>query len=155
MTHKKLVKIAYNWLLKIGCPFALAELKTAAYEQPDVIGWKNGESILIECKISRRDFLVDFKKRFRRYSDMGVGVYRFFMCPPDIINESDIKNSDNRWGLLWVISDKKIERIRAPKGNIWNDWPTFQRDEHAENLMLCSALRRVHANGDLKKILKI
>ena len=38
------------------------------------------------------------------------------------------------------------------KGNVWSDWPTFKNDKQSEILMLCSALRRVHANKDLEKI---
>ncbi|MCP3944994.1 MAG: hypothetical protein GY710_26450 [Desulfobacteraceae bacterium] len=64
-THDELIKIAEKWLLK-RCGFAFRELTTFASETPDVIGFRQGESILIECKTSRADFHADKKKIFRR-----------------------------------------------------------------------------------------
>ena len=62
-THAELVKRAEHWLMKtVGCSFCLTELTTSAGEIPDAIGWKNGRSILIECKATRADFLSDKKK---------------------------------------------------------------------------------------------
>lgn len=150
MTHSELTKSAYAWLLKIGCSFALRELVTAADEQPDAIGWKNNYSILVECKTSRADFLSDKKKFFRRYPNMGVGTYRFYLCPENLIQLADLPP---KWGLLWAMSDGKVKRVHAPKGNIWRYWPRFKVGKQAEITMLCSALRRVHKNGDLEKIL--
>jgi len=44
---------------------AFKELKTAGIEIPDVIGFGSGFSIVIECKVSRADFLQDKKKPHR------------------------------------------------------------------------------------------
>jgi hypothetical protein len=42
----------------------LYEFATPADENPDVIGWAPGAgSVLIECKLSRSDFLRDATKR--------------------------------------------------------------------------------------------
>ena len=69
MTHDKLVTIAKRWLLNTkGCGFAFQELCafTPNVETPDAIGWRNGITILVECKISRADFLSDKNKLFRK-----------------------------------------------------------------------------------------
>ena len=40
------------------CSVVLYEFATAAAENPDVIGWASGSgSVLIECKLTRSDFL--------------------------------------------------------------------------------------------------
>lgn len=151
MTHAKLTKIAYDWLLKIGCAFAFRELVTTAAEHPDAIGWKNGYSILVECKTSRADFRADQKKHFRMNERFGVGSYRFYLCHERLINAEDLPK---KWGLLWAMPDGTTKMVHGPTDNIWSDWPRFESNKEAENFMLCSALRRVHKNGDLEKIFK-
>jgi hypothetical protein len=62
-THKELVEIAYKWILKNGSVgVAVKELYSLASEIPDVIGFGGWESVVIECKASRSDFLADKKK---------------------------------------------------------------------------------------------
>lgn len=152
MTHGELVEKAYSWLLKKArCSFAFKELKTTAFEQPDAIGWKNGYSVLIECKKSVSDFRADQKKDFRQHEYLGVGTYRFYMTPAGILRKKDIPV---KWGWLSIDADGKVQENIAPIGNIWADWPQFEANKQAENIMLCSALRRVRQNGDLEKIFK-
>jgi hypothetical protein len=61
MTHKEIVDKAYTWVLKnSSCGIAFKEFYSAACngEYPDVIGFGAwGHSIVIECKVSRSDFL--------------------------------------------------------------------------------------------------
>jgi len=77
-THKKLVEIAYRWLLNNGgVGVAFKELKSSADEIPDVIGFDSWHSILIEVKVSRSDFLSDKKKSHR---SKGMGNWRFYCC---------------------------------------------------------------------------
>ena len=61
MTHADLVKVAVGWLLtrKGNCNVAFSEFETWARERPDAIGFKNIKSVLIECKVSRIDFMRD------------------------------------------------------------------------------------------------
>ena len=59
-THSELVDIAEKWLFK-RCGFAFKELTTINQETPDAIGFRSGESILVECKTSRSDFHADKK----------------------------------------------------------------------------------------------
>lgn len=61
----------------------LYEFATAADENPDVIGWAAGAgSILIECKLSRSDFLKDAEKTVRKNPRAGMGQRRFYLCQP-------------------------------------------------------------------------
>lgn len=100
-THKGLVRRMANWLkfsekMTVVC----AELRayTHSNETPDVIAWKNGAvSILVECKVSRADFLADSKKCFRRNPDRGMGDYRYMAAPPGIIKPEELPE---KWGLL-------------------------------------------------------
>lgn len=150
MTHSDLVRAGYEWLLSIGCSFALPELTTYAAERPDVIGWKNSFSILIECKTSLSDFRADQKKRFRLREELGVGYYRFYLSPESLITPEILPE---KWGLLWMTEKGKIERVVAPKGNIWTNWPCFpERNLFSEIQIMASALRRVNQNKDLEKI---
>ncbi|HEX9959843.1 MAG TPA: hypothetical protein VGB00_02855, partial [Pyrinomonadaceae bacterium] len=80
-THAELVAIAREWLKTHHCSVVVSEITSAASEQPDAIGWRGGNSILIECKVSRSDFLADRKKSFREHLEMGMGDYRYFLAP--------------------------------------------------------------------------
>ncbi len=65
---------------------------------PDVIGWKNScRSVLIECKISRSDFLADREKPFRKNPENGMGCERFYLAPHGMIKKDELPRS---WGLL-------------------------------------------------------
>ncbi len=147
--HHELVQRAERWLKKsVGCGFVLKELVSITMETPDAIGWKQGQSILVECKASRADFLSDKKKLFRRNPDRGMGMYRFYLCPPGVINLEDLPD---KWGLLYC-HPKKIEKVVGPKGNVWLNFPSFEPNLQAEVLLMSSALRRVQIRGDLQKI---
>jgi hypothetical protein len=154
MTHAELVEKAERWLLKTkGCGFALTELASINYETPDSIGFRSGISILVEAKASRADFHADKKKIFRRQPWMGVGAFRFFLCPAGLITPEDLPE---KWGLLWVNEKGRVRQKIGPKGNIWsahgNDFFFAERNIHGEWNMMVSALRRVQLRGDLNKI---
>ena len=60
MTHARLVEMAERWLRRSRCGIVLSEQGCSSGEMPDAIGWKGkNHSIVIECKISRADFLAD------------------------------------------------------------------------------------------------
>ena len=67
MKHGQLVARAADWLRhKYGCGIVLSEQYCVTGEVPDVIGWKAScQSVLVECKVSRGDFLADANKPFR------------------------------------------------------------------------------------------
>jgi len=154
LTHSDLVKRAEKWLRAFGCKVVLAEFHAVTNngEIPDAIAWKFGASVLIECKASRSDFLSDKQKCFRKAPELGMGRYRFYMCPPHVIEKEDLPDG---WGLLWV-RGKHIERIVAPRGNQLMPTEEFKRftdyGEGSEICLLVSALRRLELRGYLPEI---
>ena len=97
--HAPLVACAVEWLRrKYGCGIVLSEQYCAGGEVPDVIGWKGFcQSVLVECKVSRSDFLADANKPFRLRPEEGLGSRRFYMAPAGVIAREELPPS---WGLL-------------------------------------------------------
>lgn len=135
MTHRELVERAYQWLRGTQkCQFAMMEPGSIMNKEiPDAIGWKNGESILVECKVSQPDLDADKRKRFRKNPVLGMGRYRYYMVEPGI----KVGNIYNSWGLL-VVKDGRvyIERISE----------RFDEHNYTDEARLLS-LRAAHANG--------
>jgi hypothetical protein len=110
----------------------LSEFATAADENPDVIGWApEAGSVLIECKITRADFLSDAKKGVRKTPRSGMGQRRYYLCPADVIQ---VKDLPPKWGLLWA-SKNSVSVKREARG-----FP--ERNLLAEVRFLSSMLRR-------------
>src|SRR5581483_6986705 len=100
MTHQKLVQRAVMWLRRNGCGVVLSEQSCASGETPDAIGWKRGcHSVMVECKISRSDFLVDRQKPFRIRGEKGMGCERFYLTPAFLIAAHELPSG---WGLLEI-----------------------------------------------------
>ena len=120
-THKELVDIGYRWLKRSksrncnpcysSCSIALKEVGNIFKEEPDVIGFKYWLSILIECKSTREDFLLDKNKSFRINPKEGMGQYRFYL-----INEGVAKPEElpDKWGLL-CISGRSVRVLKDPQ----------------------------------------
>jgi hypothetical protein len=120
-----------RWLNR-QCSVVLYEFATEADENPDVIGWAAGAgSILIECKLTRSDFLKDARKIVRRNPRSGMGQRRYYLCPIDLIQVDDIPA---KWGLLWAAKGRIIVRREA------RGYP--ERNLAAEVRFLSSMLRR-------------
>lgn len=110
--HRELCEIGSKFLKRPesanghGCHLAIIE--PASYgENADVIGFRHGTekdhrtgTILLEAKTSRSDFLVDKKKPHRINPDQGVGKWRYYICPTDLIKPEDL--DDGKWGLIYV-----------------------------------------------------
>ncbi|OEU66205.1 MAG: hypothetical protein BA863_09185 [Desulfovibrio sp. S3730MH75] len=142
LNHTDLTFRAEKWLVNsVGCNFAFRDLGSHNAEIPDAIGWRDGwASHLVECKTSRSDFLADKKKWFRRNPDMGMGMYRYMMCPKGMIKPEEVPEG---WGLLYVLP-KTIRKVKKAE--------TQKNNHKAEMTLLVSALRRVFIRGDLAKI---
>jgi hypothetical protein len=99
MKHERLVARAVEWLRSsYRCGIVLSEQYCATGEVPDVIGWKAScQSVLVECKVSRSDFLADAHKPFRLAPEDGLGSKRLYMAPVGIIAPSELPKF---WGLL-------------------------------------------------------
>jgi hypothetical protein len=154
MTHRQLVEVAYKWILKNrSCGCAFKELHSLAdnMEYPDVIGFGAGcHSVLVECKTSRRDFLHDKEKHFRRIPELGMGHQRFYCVPANLIHKEDLPAG---WGLIWV-DDKGTPRVKYNPyaGPLEGRHPGFSQNIRAEHGLMYSALRRVHLRGMIDTI---
>jgi len=97
--HAQLVARAAQWLRsRYGCGIVLSEQYCATGEVPDVIGWKAScQSVLVECKVSRSDFLADAHKPFRLRPEDGLGSKRLYMAPAGVIAREELPK---HWGLL-------------------------------------------------------
>ena len=147
MTHEELVIRAERWLKTMGCGVVLNDnfrAGTHSGEQPDAIGWRDGLSLLVECKATRSDFLADRKKRFRADPALGMGDWRFFMCPPGLIKPEELPEG---WGLLYA-HPRKIQKVHGVPGNAhWWAARPFEADKRCETQMMYSALRRLSLRG--------
>src|ERR1700674_1224681 len=98
VTHAKLVSMAVRWLRRYRCGVVLSEQACVSGEMPDAIGWKRANhSVLVECKITRTDFLADRAKPFRQKPEQGVGSERFYLTPPALVSLEELPAG---WGLL-------------------------------------------------------
>ncbi|HVO81142.1 MAG TPA: hypothetical protein VMT28_10445 [Terriglobales bacterium] len=135
MTHGQLVEHAVAWLRRYRCGVVLSEQACASGEMPDAIGWKRAcHSVLVECKISRADFLADREKPWRRKPETGVGCERFYLAPKGMIRVEELPSG---WGLL-EHHNRKVEMVQRSARNLRTD-VGFR---YEMNLLLAS-LRRV------------
>ena len=134
-THKELVALGVRYLYRKCGGIVFYEFQSRAGENPDVIGWRSGRSILIECKISRADFLRDRHKPVRRVPEIGMGAERYYLCPEGMVKPDELPTG---WGLLHALPDKRYPTaVIARKSDFFAD-----RNHHAEIQFLCSMLRR-------------
>jgi hypothetical protein len=139
VTHSELCLRAQRWLRSVGCGITAVDLATIAGEQPDVIGWRYGLTVLCEVKVSRGDFLADRKKPWRARPEIGMGDWRFYVAPAGMLQPDEIPEG---WGLLeW--DEKRLQpRHNVPPGNMWGS-PPFAGHKRHEALILCSLIRRL------------
>ncbi len=139
LTHTQLVTRAVEWLrYHYGCGIILSEQYCATGEVPDAIGWKGFcHSVLVECKVSRADFLADANKPFRMHPEAGLGCERYYLAPRGLIARAELPPC---WGLL--------ESTRAGVG-VSVAVKASRRDQRAaaglmkEMNLLLASLRRV------------
>lgn len=136
MTHSRLVDEAVRWLRsKYRCSIVLSEQSCCSGETPDAIGWKGrNHSVVVECKISRADFLVDAAKPWRINPDSAIGCERYYLAPAAMISCEELPAG---WGLL-ELRGREVSVARKSKKNL----------RGAEGLanemnLLLSSLRRV------------
>ena len=135
MTHAQLVDMAVKWLRSYGCGVVLSEQACASGEMPDAIGWKRPcHSVVVECKITRGDFLADRCKPFREKPEIGVGCERFYLAPVGLIRPEELLAG---WGLL-ESRGRKVEVVHASEKNMRGG----KGFRYEMNLLLAS-LRRV------------
>jgi hypothetical protein len=144
MTHAQLVERAVRWLRWYRCGVVLSEQACVSGEMPDAIGWKRANhSVLVECKITRADFLADRGKPFRQKTEEGVGSERFYLTPPALVKIEELPAG---WGLL-ELRRGRIEVVQASAKNL-RTAPGFR---YEMNLLLAS-LRRVEVRIEPQSI---
>jgi hypothetical protein len=144
MTHAKLVLQAVAWLRRYRCGVVLSEQACVSGEMPDAIGWKKAcHSVLVECKASRPDFLIDCEKPFRQKPETGVGCERYYLAPKGLIRIDELPEG---WGLLEVCG-REIEKVRPAARNLRSEMGF----RYEMNLLLAS-LRRVEVRIEPQNI---
>lgn len=158
LTHAQLVTAAYKWLLKSGgCGVAFKEFKASCCngEIPDVIGFYNGGSKLIECKASRADFFADRAKMFRKHPAQGMGTIRYYCCPKGLLKKEELPEG---WGLLEVDEKGKTKAIRSmvtmtnEYGHEYKSDYRHEKNLKAEHELMYSALRRLQLRGRIEEV---
>ncbi len=137
ISHSKLVAHAVEWLRHhYRCGIVLSEQYCATGEVPDAIGWKGScHSVLVECKVSRADFLADANKSFRLTPKEGLGCERLYLAPAGLIAPRELPPD---WGLLEYRSHGVRLAVRPAR----RDLRTMVGWMKEMNLLLAS-LRRV------------
>lgn len=152
LTHNELCLIGDKFLKRNGFGVVFNDkfrAITGMGEHPDVIGFRNGVSCLIECKISRSDFLADKNKHFRKDPSKGMGDWRFFLCPPNVITVEDLPNG---WGLLYTQGNRVTKIHGFPTNTGWHNKKPFTGRKDVECDFMYSALRRMVIRGHFEDI---
>ncbi len=112
VSHAVLVAKAVDWLrTRYRCGIILSEQYCATGEVPDAIGWKGScHSVVVECKISRADFLADAMKPFRIRPEEGLGCERFYLAPGSMIAADELPAG---WGLL-EYARREVKLLKKP-----------------------------------------
>lgn len=145
LTHRELCDVGSALLRRPesanghGCHFSIVE-PSCYGENPDVFGIRHGNgydvgTILLEAKTSRADFLADRKKPHRIAPETGIGKWRYFICPTDLIHPEELPE---RWGLIYVSNGKRCKYIKGamavPKDKHTSEWsqnPQYWRNGKA------------------------
>jgi hypothetical protein len=135
MTHALLIRKAVEWLRSYRCGVVLSEQACVSGEMPDAIGWKRTcHSVVVECKVSRSDFLADRAKPWRQNPENAVGCERFYLAPRALISSEELPAG---WGLL-ELRNRRIHVIRPSRKNLRSD-----EGFRCEMNLLLASLRRV------------
>jgi len=133
-----------RWLRRYRCGVVLSEQACVSGEMPDAIGWKKQcHSVLIECKVSRPDFLADRDKPFRQKPETGVGSERYYLAPRGLIHAEELPAG---WGLLEV-RGREVERVKPAARNM-----RTEIGFRCEMNLLLASLRRVEVRIEPQSI---
>lgn len=134
MTHAQLVDIAVHWLRTYRCGVVLSEQACVTGETPDAIGWKGKcYSVVVECKVTRGDFLADLKKPWRNDAGHALGCERFYLAPRNLISVDELPAG---WGLLDYHA-RRVSVLQKSGRNLRTD-AGFRNEM---NLLLASLMR--------------
>ncbi len=100
--------------------------------------------MLVECKVSRGDFLADANKPFRLAPEEGLGSKRFYMAPAGVIARKELPK---HWGLLECSGRQIVMTVKPGRP----DLRTMAGLMKEMNLLLAS-LRRVEVRIEPRTI---
>lgn len=131
MTHEELCEATAR---KYVQTFALWEVK-GKWENPDVITWNSsGRSTVYEIKMSRSDFLADFKKKCRQADEKKSGWQFYYVCYGDFIKKEEVPEN---WGLIHYINGKfKVIKYPPLYWEHYDEGNNPDRDWQGEIIML-------------------
>jgi hypothetical protein len=138
------VEKAVEWLRRYRCGVVLSEQACVSGEMPDAIGWKRAShSVVVECKVSKADFLADRAKPWRRKPEGALGCERFYLTPTSLLRPDELPPN---WGLL-ECRKRTVEIVRPAA----KDSRSALGFRHEMNLLLAS-LRRVEVRIEPQSI---
>lgn len=131
--HADLVDRAVRWLRRSrSCTRIVAEFVcVGTQEQPDAIGWRFTRSTLVEVKTSRADFRRDLTKPRHAHAAAGMGCWRWFLTPPDLVRPEELPAG---WGLVEALP-RSMRVVHEPDAR-------DEYDKLGELAVLLSTLRR-------------
>lgn len=163
LTHRTLCDIAVKWLMRPnsgkghGCQFAVSEVATGwRGEIPDAIGFRTESSyrgsVVVEVKMSRADFLADFKKPHRNGEIEAIGNWRYYLCPTDLIKPEELPP---KWGLLYINSRGHVKHIVSPftsdSWKVQSAWLVYNRFDANTNREMYLMTKLLSRLGDVEK----
>lgn len=143
MSHALCVKMASEYMHK-RAEVVLPEFFSHNAELPDVIAFNGRYSTVIECKVSRSDFLKDRHKSFRINPNQGMGDYRYYCAPKGLINPSELPRD---WGLIEILPSNKMRKC-VDSNHV------FKKNIEAEHYLLFYYARRAYYAGVHNDVLK-
>lgn len=150
-THAELVARAVRWLkVTQRCGIVWRE-HYMFNEVPDALGYRRAYSLVVECKVSRSDFLRDLKKPSRRSYAERPALKCWYMVPEAfttadaiVLEQADLPDG---WGLLVVDGRGQVREAIAPRAaKTWNDDRTPDQLRREIERLYCD-IRRYHAQG--------
>lgn len=143
-THDELCEITAKWVHRnMNMKQVFIEHRTAcSSEIVDVLGMRSDCKRVIavnyEIKVTRSDFLSDRSKPHRNGTALGIGAYRFYVCPKDVIKPEDLPKG---WGLIHVSKGGRFKVVVGPR-----DWKCLY---HADKDRLAERINQYwHPDGD-------
>ena len=149
MTHEELIKRGVKWLKNnqistMRFPIILPEYRCFANSIPDIIGLNHYRTAVIECKVSRADYLADQHKGHRHYR-FQLGNYRYYLCPVGLLLPNEINNG---WGLLYCHPHKITIEKQAVEFSI-------EETRKEEYQVMYSIIRRLMSHDGHDKTLNL
>lgn len=136
------LKTSYNTAFKYQ--LVLKEFVTYGLSNPDVIGFSNTISIMVECKRSYLDFKRD-KKKYSHLCDRTLGNRKYYFFNTKKLALKCLEEVPEKWGVFYI--DEIGELIHAKEADYCDTEPD-------EKVILLSVIRRLMTGGQIEKYLE-